>query len=114
VDGLAYFDGPGADLAFRRGWTHGIAALIVLPFLLTGAMLLLDRGIRRARRAGLPSGVVPRQILLLAAVSILTHPILDTLHPDGVRWLMAFGPVGGLLGRAEHLIHVVLEHAFGR
>jgi inner membrane protein len=90
VDGLAYFDGPGADLAFRRGWTHGIAALIVLPFLLTGAMLLLDRGIRRARRAGLPSGVVPRQILLLAAVSILTHPILDTLNTYGVRWLMPF------------------------
>lgn len=90
IDVLAYFDGPGADLAFRRGWTHGIPALIVLPFLLTGAMLLLDRAIRRAGRAGLPSGVVPREILLLAAVSILTHPILDTLNTYGVRWLMPF------------------------
>lgn len=90
VDVLAYLDGPGADLAFRRGWTHGIPALIVLPFLLTGAMLLLDRGIRRAGRAGLPSGVVPREILLLSTVSILTHPILDTLNTYGVRWLMPF------------------------
>jgi len=90
VDVLAYVDGPGADLAFRRGWTHGIPALIVLPFLLTGALLLLNRGIRRAGRAGLPSGVVPHEILLLSAVSILTHPILDTLNTYGVRWLMPF------------------------
>jgi inner membrane protein len=90
IDVLAYLDGPGADLAFRRGWTHGIPALLVLPFLLTGAMLLLDRALRRARRAGLPSGVVPREILLLSAVSVLTHPILDTLNTYGVRWLMPF------------------------
>jgi inner membrane protein len=62
----------------------------VLPFLLTGAMLLLDGAIRRAGRAGLPSGIVPREILLLSAVSILTHPILDTLNTYGVRWLMPF------------------------
>ena len=24
IDVLAYLDGPAADLAFRRGWTHGI------------------------------------------------------------------------------------------
>jgi inner membrane protein len=87
---LAYLDGPGADVAFRRGWTHGVPALIVLPFVLTGAVLLLDRVIRRAGRAGLPSGVHPREILLLSAVSILTHPILDTLNTYGVRWLMPF------------------------
>ena len=90
IDVLAYLDGPGADLAFRRGWTHGIPALIVLPFLLTGAMLLLDRATRRVGRAGLPSGVVPREVLRLSAVSILTHPILDTLNTYGVRWLMPF------------------------
>jgi len=90
VDVLAYLDGPGADLAFRRGWTHGVPALIVLPFVLTGAMLLLDRLIRRAGRAGLPSGVRPREVLLLSAVAILSHPILDTLNTYGVRWLMPF------------------------
>jgi inner membrane protein len=83
---LAYADGPAADLSFRRGWTHGIPALIVLPFLLTGAMVLLDRGARR------PSGVVPREILLLSAIAILTHPVLDTLNVYGMRWLM---PLGG-------------------
>jgi inner membrane protein len=88
VDALSYFDGPAADLAFRRGWTHGIPALVVLPFLLTGAMLLFDRAVRRMGRAVLPSAVKPRQILLLAAISILTHPILDTLNTYGMRWLM--------------------------
>lgn len=90
IDVLAYLDGPAADLAFRRGWTHGIPALFVLPFLLTGAMLLFDRAIRRAGGAVLPSGVRPGQLLLLSAVSILTHPILDTLNTYGVRWLMPF------------------------
>ena len=92
VDVLAYVDGPGADLAFRRGWTHALPALVVLPFILTGVMLLFDRAVRHAGHAVLPSAVKPRQILLLAAVSILTHPILDTLNTYGVRWLM---PVRG-------------------
>ncbi len=85
---LAYLEGPAADLAFRRGWTHGIPALIVLPFLLTVAIVAFDRIVRRMGRAVLPSGVAPRQVLLLAAVAILTHPILDTLNSYGVRWLM--------------------------
>jgi inner membrane protein len=88
VDVLAYLDGPGGDLAFRRGWTHGLPALLVLPFVLTAVMLLFDRAVRRAGHEVLPSGVKPRQVLLLAAVSILTHPILDTLNTYGMRWLM--------------------------
>jgi inner membrane protein len=90
IDVLAYADGPAADLSFRRGWTHGIPALIVLPFVLTGAMLLLDRAVRRWRHAGLPSGVVPAELLRLAVLAVLTHPILDTLNVYGVRWLMPF------------------------
>lgn len=89
---LAYLDGPAADLAFRRGWTHGIPALVVLPFLLTAAVVLFDRMVRHMGRAVLPSGVVPGEVLLLAAVAILTHPLLDTLNTYGVRWLM---PVRG-------------------
>jgi inner membrane protein len=90
VDVLAYFWGPEADLAFRRGWTHGILALVLWPFLLTGAILLLDRGLRRLRQAALPSGLVPLQVLLLASLAILSHPILDTFNTYGMRWLMPF------------------------
>jgi inner membrane protein len=90
VDVLAYFWGPAADLAFRRGWTHGILALVLWPFLLTGAMALLDGGLRRLRRASSPSGLAPRQVLLLASVALLSHPILDTFNTYGMRWLMPF------------------------
>jgi len=92
IDVLAYLDGPAADLAFRRGWTHGIPALVALPFLLTGAVICFDRIVRRMGRAVLPSGVLPREVLLLAVIAILTHPLLDTLNTYGVRWLM---PVRG-------------------
>jgi inner membrane protein len=90
VDVLAYFWGPAADLAFRRGWTHGILALVLWPFALTGAMLLVHRGFGRARRASPPSGLVPGQLLFLSSVAILSHPILDTLNTYGMRWLMPF------------------------
>jgi inner membrane protein len=85
---LAYLDGPAGDLSFRRGWTHGIPALVVLPFVLTAAVVLFDRMVRRMGRSVLPSAVRPREVLLLAAVSIVSHPILDTLNTYGVRWLM--------------------------
>jgi len=61
---------------------------VVLPFLLTGAVICFDRIVRRMGRAVLPSGVLPREVLLLAVIAILTHPLLDTLNTYGVRWLM--------------------------
>jgi inner membrane protein len=90
VDVLAYLDGPAGDLSFRRGWTHGVPALLVLPFVLTGVVVLADRLKRRLGREVLPSAVRPSQVLLLAVVSIVSHPILDTLNTYGVRWLMPF------------------------
>lgn len=47
VDVIAAFWGSDASLWFRRGWTHGLPALLVWPFLLTGFMLLFDRWVRR-------------------------------------------------------------------
>jgi inner membrane protein len=34
--------------------------------------------------------VVPKQLLLLSFIAILSHPILDGLNTYGVRWLMPF------------------------
>ena len=75
----------GRAIEFRRGWTHGVLALVVLPFVLTGLMLLYDRHRRRGREP-----VVPAQILLLSAISIWTHPTLDWMNSYGLRWLMPF------------------------
>ena len=86
---LAYFAGPGADLEWRRGWTHGVLALALLPFLLTASLLALYRISGRIRRRATVSVDRP-QLLLLSFVAILSHPFLDTLNTYGVRWLMPF------------------------
>ena len=65
-------------------------ALVVLPILLTAAMLLADRLWRRINRSSLPSVASWRELLLLSAVSVVLHPALDTLNTYGVRWLMPF------------------------
>ena len=49
LDGACYVH--SADLAFavRRGLTHGVLAMAVLPALLTAVMVLFDRRVRRRR-----------------------------------------------------------------
>ena len=79
----------GQATEFRRGWTHGLLALVVLPFVLTGIMLAWDRFTRRPRGVDRPP-VVPRELLLLSALAILTHPTLDWMNSYGMRWLMPF------------------------
>ena len=77
----------GTDIGFRRGITHGIPAHIILPFVLTGIMLAWDRWVRR-RKSPVLAPVVPKEILLLSAISIATHPFLDWCNSYGMRWLM--------------------------
>jgi inner membrane protein len=79
----------GVQLSVRRGVTHGVLALIVLPFVLAGLMVLWDRHVRRRRDPSL-APAVPRQLLLLSAISMLTHPVLDGMNSYGMRWLMPF------------------------
>ncbi|MGE5927615.1 MAG: metal-dependent hydrolase, partial [Gemmatimonadota bacterium] len=57
LDVLAFLGGPLADLEWRRGWSHGVVALAVLPFLLVALMLVIDRVSQRMRRAVIPSEV---------------------------------------------------------
>jgi inner membrane protein len=89
IDILSMLAGPLADLEWRRGWSHGVLALLVLPFLLTFSLILIYK-LRRAR--GRP-GTAPfrhGQVLLLTTIAVVSHPILDTLNTYGVRWLMPF------------------------
>ncbi len=91
VDALSYVWGGGVTaLSFRRGWTHGVLALVVLPLVLTGLVLLWNRllGGKEAKADAPP--VRPAQVALLASVSILTHPLLDYMNTYGMRWLMPF------------------------
>jgi inner membrane protein len=92
IDVLAVPVGHGVD--FRRGWTHGVLALVVLPIVLTAVMLAWDRWVAapRALREGIKRVSVarPRELLLLSAISILTHPTLDWMNEYGMRWLIPF------------------------
>jgi inner membrane protein len=89
VDVLSYFWGADTALGFRRGWTHGVLALAVWPFVLTGVMMVWDLLVRRRRRPR-AEPARPRALLLLSTLAILTHPALDWLNTYGMRWLMPF------------------------
>jgi inner membrane protein len=81
------FATDASPVSFRRGWTHGIAAQLVLPIALTGVFWLLDR--RRPRSDGTSSFHAGR-MLLLSYVGVYSHVFLDYLNNYGVRLLTPF------------------------
>jgi inner membrane protein len=88
LDAVTYlFASADFSFGFRRGWTHGVLALLVLPFVLT-ALLLLWARLRRAADDDPP--LRPYRLLALATLAVLTHPFLDWLNTYGMRWLMPF------------------------
>jgi inner membrane protein len=77
------------QMSFRRGWTHGPPAMVVLPLALAGLVMAYDRFVRQ-RRTLAPPPVVPAQLLLLAALGTWSHPLLDYMNSYGIRLLMPF------------------------
>lgn len=71
------------SVAFRRGWTHGVLADVLLPLLFSGIVVLVARW--RGR-----DDVRPGQTLLLAYVGVILHVLMDLLNNYGVRLLMPF------------------------
>ncbi len=90
VDAVAYLfaDAP-TSFEFRRGWTHGALAMVVLPLALAGAVAAGDRLVRRRRRPEKSAASFPA-LLLLAFLSVVSHPLLDFLNTYGVRFLYPF------------------------
>ena len=92
IDIFVMFLGSYAGLAFRRGWTHGPIAMLVLPLVLTGLVLAWDRFVRRnGERGASRTPVDAGATLLVAVIGVMSHPILDWLNTYGVRLLMPFG-----------------------
>jgi inner membrane protein len=90
VDILSYaLAGEFAALAWRRGITHGVPALLVWPFVVAALMLGWDRWVRRRRDAAAEPARF-RPLLALAALGALTHPALDWLNTYGMRWWLPF------------------------
>jgi inner membrane protein len=89
IDAIAMLAGQDTALLLRRGWTHGVVGLAVLPFLWIGVVATADRLVRRRRH---PDAVPCRLgvLLGLTILAILTHPFLDWLNTYGVRLLTPF------------------------
>jgi inner membrane protein len=94
VDAIAMFISSDYSLLVRRGWTHGILALLIWPFFLTALMLGIDRLIdvwmkrRENPRKGTP--MRPAALLGIACLAVWSHPLLDLLNTYGIRLLMPF------------------------
>jgi inner membrane protein len=88
VDVLVFLtDTPSVE--FRRGWTHGILAQLLLPVLTTAVIVVFDRWRRRHNReAGRPLRVP--WLLALCYAGVYSHVGLDFLNNYGVRLLAPF------------------------
>ena len=79
------------SLAMRRGLTHGPIALVVLPLLLAGGLILYDRWqARRGKRPEARAPVNPGWLVALCYIGTLTHPAFDWLNSYGIRLLEPF------------------------
>jgi inner membrane protein len=74
------------SVAFRRGWTHGALAQVLLPVALTAVLYGLDR-LRPSRSA---ERLHKGWILALSYVGVLSHVGLDLMNTYGIRLLMPF------------------------
>ena len=88
VDAITMFMSRDLSLAFRRGWTHGVLALVLFPVLLTLLLMLVDRV--RGAWPGRESHARALPLFGLASLAVASHPALDWLNTYGIRFLMPF------------------------
>lgn len=88
IDAITMLLDRDVSLWFRRGWTHGVLAMVVLPVALTVLLLLLDRIVARVR--GRRPGARAGPLLAVCSLAVISHPLLDWLNTYGVRFLMPF------------------------
>ena len=88
IDIISTALGQDFSLGFRRGWTHGVLAMAVLPLVLAALLGLADRVI--ATLTHRPPKARAGPIIVLSYIGVLTHPLLDWLNTYGIRLLMPF------------------------
>jgi inner membrane protein len=85
IDAFTQSLGMDTALYLRRGWTHGVLALVVLPLVLTGVLSLIGHHRRMSRPPP-----APRTLFLLSFLAFAIHLPLDWVNTYGIRWLMPF------------------------
>ena len=86
VDVLVFFTDT-SSLSFRRGWTHGVLAQLLMPAALTAVIWLVDTIRRRGRGPDANRSLRIGWLLLLSYVGVLSHVFLDLLNNYGIRLL---------------------------
>jgi inner membrane protein len=95
-------------MSFRRGWTHGLVAQLVLPAIFAAVMLTWDRVRARPNRA--PANLAG--LLLLSYVGLWLHVFMDWLNSYGIRLLKPFSD-RWFYGDALYIIDPILYVVFG-
>jgi inner membrane protein len=92
IDVLVFATGT-PSVAFRRGWTHGVLAQVLLPIVLTAIVAAVARLRPVVRRTGAiadPSDGPALSLiwlLVLSYIGVYSHVFLDYLNNYGVRLL---------------------------
>jgi inner membrane protein len=107
---VAVFATDTLAMSFRRGWTHGLLAQLVLPALFAAGMLLVGRLARRARPSRHEVSVTG--ILLLSYLGTWLHIFMDWLNSYGIRLLKPFSD-RWFYGDALYIVDPVLYVLFG-
>ncbi len=91
---VAVFLTDTLPVSFRRGWTHGILAQVILPLVLAGIVWAIgrNRNAPERTRPPLPAPDSTRfgPLLLLSYIGLASHIVLDYLNSYGLRLLMPF------------------------
>jgi inner membrane protein len=104
---VAVFATDTLAMSFRRGWTHGVVAQLVLPVAFAVLMLGWDRVRRRDR----PSAKFAA-LLLLSYAGVWLHVFMDWLNSYGVRLLKPFSD-RWFYGDALYIVDPILYVIFG-
>jgi inner membrane protein len=108
---VAVFATDTLAMSFRRGWTHGIVAQLLLPPMLAGVMFVCSRFIGRPRSAG-ATPVTLSGLAVLSYVGTWLHIFMDWLNSYGVRLLKPFSD-RWFYGDALYIVDPILSVIFG-